>query len=95
MTLGQDLMGCLLSSTYSPDLAPCGFHLFPNIKRWWFSSQWFAMTKNFKAVSKQDWINALKPLCVTQMTRSPKVQRLRELRCLQLNIIDAHRFLAV
>ncbi|XP_046678395.1 ras GTPase-activating protein 1 isoform X4 [Homalodisca vitripennis] len=39
----------------------------------------------------QDWINALKPLCVTQMTRSPKVQRLRELRCLQLNIIDAHR----
>ncbi|KAF4529422.1 hypothetical protein B566_EDAN003516 [Ephemera danica] len=31
------------------------------------------------------------PLCVTQMTRSPKVQRLRELRCLQLHVLDAHR----
>ncbi|XP_046400706.1 ras GTPase-activating protein 1 isoform X2 [Ischnura elegans] len=39
----------------------------------------------------QDWISALKPLCVTQMTRSPKVQRLRELRCLQLHVLDAHR----
>lgn len=43
------------------------------------------------ADSAQDWINALKPLCVTQMTRSPKVQRLRELRCLHLHILDAHR----
>ncbi|KAL1117878.1 hypothetical protein AAG570_004191 [Ranatra chinensis] len=43
------------------------------------------------ADSAQDWIAALKPLCVTQMTRSPKVQRLRELRCLQLHILDAHR----
>ncbi|KAK9506674.1 hypothetical protein O3M35_008566 [Rhynocoris fuscipes] len=41
--------------------------------------------------SAQDWIAAIKPLCVTQMTRSPKVQRLRELRCLQLHILDAHR----
>lgn len=41
--------------------------------------------------SVQDWIAAIKPLCVTQMTRSPKVQRLRELRCLQLHILDAHR----
>ncbi|XP_059490373.1 ras GTPase-activating protein 1 isoform X3 [Neocloeon triangulifer] len=39
----------------------------------------------------QDWISALKPLCITQMTRSPKVQRLRELKCLQLHILDAHR----
>ncbi|KAG8224112.1 hypothetical protein J437_LFUL001806 [Ladona fulva] len=43
------------------------------------------------ADSSQDWISALKPLCVTQMTRSPKVQRLRELRCLQLHVLDAHR----
>ncbi|CAB3360743.1 Hypothetical predicted protein [Cloeon dipterum] len=39
----------------------------------------------------QDWISALRPLCITQMTRSPKVQRLRELKCLQLHILDAHR----
>lgn len=41
--------------------------------------------------SAQDWIAALKPLCVTQQTRAPKVQRLRELRCLQLHVLDAHR----
>ncbi|XP_014294601.1 ras GTPase-activating protein 1 [Halyomorpha halys] len=39
----------------------------------------------------QDWITAIKPLCVAQMARSPKVQRLRELRCLQLHILEAHR----
>ena len=39
----------------------------------------------------QDWINMLKPLCVSQLTRSPKVARLRELRSLQLHILDAHR----
>ncbi|XP_011503859.1 PREDICTED: ras GTPase-activating protein 1 [Ceratosolen solmsi marchali] len=38
-----------------------------------------------------DWINALKPLCVSQLTRAPKVARLRELRSLQLHIVDAHR----
>ncbi|XP_031782247.1 ras GTPase-activating protein 1 [Nasonia vitripennis] len=38
-----------------------------------------------------DWINALKPLCVSQLTRAPKVARLRELRSLQLHIMDAHR----
>nr|XP_018914787.1 PREDICTED: ras GTPase-activating protein 1-like isoform X2 [Bemisia tabaci] len=43
------------------------------------------------ADSAQDWISALRPLCVTQMTRSPKVQRLRELRCLQLHVLNAHR----
>ncbi|XP_014259409.1 ras GTPase-activating protein 1 [Cimex lectularius] len=43
------------------------------------------------ADSAQDWISAIKPLCVTQMTRSPKVQKLRELRFLQLHILDAHR----
>nr|CAD7425858.1 unnamed protein product [Timema monikensis] len=44
------------------------------------------------ADTAQDWISAVKPLCVTQQTRSPKVQRLRELRCLHLHILDAHRF---
>lgn len=39
----------------------------------------------------QDWIAALKPLCVTQIAKSPKVEKLRELRCLQLHILDAHR----
>ncbi|XP_032666711.1 ras GTPase-activating protein 1 [Odontomachus brunneus] len=38
-----------------------------------------------------DWINALKPLCVSQLTRAPKVARLRELRSLHLHILDAHR----
>ncbi|KAL7304905.1 ras GTPase-activating protein 1 isoform X2 [Trichogramma pretiosum] len=37
-----------------------------------------------------DWINALKPLCVSQLTRTPKVARLQELRSLHLSIIDAH-----
>lgn len=39
----------------------------------------------------QEWVNALKPLCVSQLTRAPKVARLRELRSLHLHIIDAHR----
>lgn len=39
----------------------------------------------------QEWINVLKPLCVSQITRTPKVSRLREIRSLQLHIIDAHR----
>ncbi|KAJ8680102.1 hypothetical protein QAD02_015889 [Eretmocerus hayati] len=38
-----------------------------------------------------EWINALKTLCVSQLTRAPKVARLRELRSLQLHILDAHR----
>lgn len=38
-----------------------------------------------------DWVNALKPLCVSQLTRAPKVARLRELRSLHLHILDAHR----
>lgn len=41
--------------------------------------------------SAQDWINALKPLCVSQLSRAPKVARLRELRSLHLHILDAHR----
>ncbi|KAF7989817.1 hypothetical protein HCN44_008491 [Aphidius gifuensis] len=39
----------------------------------------------------QEWINSIKPLCVSQLTRSPKVSRLRELRSLHLHILDAHR----
>lgn len=38
-----------------------------------------------------EWINVLKPLCVTQLTRAPKVARLRELRSLHLHILDTHR----
>ncbi|XP_018575250.1 ras GTPase-activating protein 1 [Anoplophora glabripennis] len=40
----------------------------------------------------QEWVNALKPLCVPQLSRATsKVPRLRELRCLTLHILDAHR----
>ncbi|CAG9835516.1 unnamed protein product [Diabrotica balteata] len=40
----------------------------------------------------QEWVNALKPLCVPQLSKATsKVPRLRELRCLTLHIIDAHR----
>ncbi|XP_060525737.1 ras GTPase-activating protein 1 [Cylas formicarius] len=40
----------------------------------------------------QDWVNALKPLCVPQLSRATaKVPRLRELRCLTLHLLDAHR----
>ncbi|KAK9884928.1 hypothetical protein WA026_009165 [Henosepilachna vigintioctopunctata] len=39
-----------------------------------------------------EWINALRPLCVTQQSRATtKVPSLRELRCLSLQILDAHR----
>ncbi|XP_019876643.2 ras GTPase-activating protein 1 [Aethina tumida] len=40
----------------------------------------------------QEWVNSLKPLCVPQLSRATcKVPRLRELRCLTLHILDAHR----
>ncbi|KAJ8918040.1 hypothetical protein NQ315_011496 [Exocentrus adspersus] len=40
----------------------------------------------------QEWVSALKPLCVPQLSRATsKVPRLRELRCLTLHILDAHR----
>ncbi|XP_068912775.1 ras GTPase-activating protein 1 [Tenebrio molitor] len=40
----------------------------------------------------QSWVNALKPLCVPQLSRATcKVPRLRELRCLTLHVLDAHR----
>ncbi|XP_065220436.1 ras GTPase-activating protein 1-like [Planococcus citri] len=39
----------------------------------------------------QEWISALRTRCITQISRSPKAQNLRELRCLQLHILDAHR----
>ncbi|XP_017781849.1 PREDICTED: ras GTPase-activating protein 1 isoform X2 [Nicrophorus vespilloides] len=40
----------------------------------------------------QEWVNALKPLCVPQLSRATcKVPRLRELRSLTLHVLDAHR----
>lgn len=39
----------------------------------------------------QEWISTLRTRCITQISRSPKAQNLRELRCLQLHILDAHR----
>jgi len=39
----------------------------------------------------EDWCSALKPLCVPQMVRSPKVAKLREVRTLHLTISEAHR----
>lgn len=39
-----------------------------------------------------EWVNALKTLCVPQLSRATcKVPRLRELRCLSLHVLDAHR----
>ncbi|XP_037079065.1 ras GTPase-activating protein 1-like [Pollicipes pollicipes] len=43
------------------------------------------------ADSIQDWVAALKPLCVPQNARLPKVANLRELRCLQLSVLEAYR----
>ncbi|XP_023333542.1 ras GTPase-activating protein 1 [Eurytemora carolleeae] len=39
----------------------------------------------------EDWFTAIKPLCVPQMVRSPKVAKLREVRTLFLSISEAHR----
>jgi Ras GTPase-activating protein 1 len=39
----------------------------------------------------QEWLGILKPLCIPQMARAPKIPRLRELRCLTLGILEAHR----
>lgn len=39
----------------------------------------------------EDWFSVLKPMCVTQMVRAPKVAKLREVRSLQLTISEAHR----
>lgn len=41
--------------------------------------------------SAVEWIAALKPLCAPQVARSPKINRLRELRCLHLTVLEAHR----
>nr|CAH0102365.1 unnamed protein product [Daphnia galeata] len=43
------------------------------------------------AESATEWIAALKPLCAPQVARSPKINRLRELRCLHLTVLEAHR----
>lgn len=38
------------------------------------------------------WINAVKPHCVSQLSRAQaKVPKLRELRCLNLQVLEAHR----
>lgn len=39
----------------------------------------------------EDWVTAIKPLCVPQMVRSPRVAKLREVRSLTLSISEAHR----
>ena len=39
----------------------------------------------------EDWVTAIKPLCVPQMVRSPRVAKLREVRSLSLSISEAHR----
>jgi len=39
----------------------------------------------------EDWFSAVRPLCVPQMVRSPKVAKLREVRSLYLTISEAHR----
>lgn len=39
-----------------------------------------------------EWINALKPQCVSQLSKAQsKVPRLRELRSLNLQVLEAHR----
>ncbi|KAI4459249.1 ras gtpase-activating protein [Holotrichia oblita] len=54
-----------------------------------------ATVTHLAAPSQDDclkWINALKPLCVPQLSKATcKVPKLRELRCLTLHILDAHR----
>ena len=39
----------------------------------------------------EDWISMLKPMCIPQMARAPKVAKLREVRSLTLTISEAHR----
>ena len=39
----------------------------------------------------EDWVTVIKPLCVPQMVRSPRVAKLREVRTLNLAISEAHR----
>ncbi len=39
----------------------------------------------------EDWLAMLKPMCVPQMARAPKVAKLREVRSLTLTISEAHR----
>jgi len=39
----------------------------------------------------EDWASAIKPLCVPQMVRSPRVAKLREVRSLTLALSEAHR----
>jgi Ras GTPase-activating protein 1 len=45
----------------------------------------------FFVTELEDWLSAIKPLCVPQMVRSPKVAKLREVRTLHLALSEAHR----
>lgn len=38
-----------------------------------------------------DWVSAIRPLCVSQNARLPRVAELRELRCLQLAVLESYR----
>ncbi|CAG0885228.1 unnamed protein product [Cyprideis torosa] len=39
----------------------------------------------------QDWMTAIRPLCSAQNIRAPRVEGLRELRCLQIVILEANK----
>jgi Ras GTPase-activating protein 1 len=39
----------------------------------------------------EDWMAMLKPMCIPQMARAPKVAKLREVRSLTLTVSEAHR----
>ncbi|KAK2709712.1 ras GTPase-activating protein 1-like isoform X2 [Artemia franciscana] len=41
--------------------------------------------------TSQEWQSALKPLCAPQVAKAPKVQKLRQLRCLHLTVLEAQR----
>lgn len=48
-------------------------------------------TVYFPSLIFQDWISMIKPMCLPQMARAPKVAKLREVRSLTLTISEAHR----
>ena len=39
----------------------------------------------------EDWLGGIKPMCIPQMARAPKVAKLREVRSLHLTVSEAHR----
>ncbi len=50
-----------------------------------------SLSIKFFVTELEDWLSAIKPLCVPQMVRSPKVAKLREVRTLHLALSEAHR----